>query len=433
MPVVAVIGGQWGDEGKGRIVDLLGQHAQLVVRYSGGSNAGHTVINERGTFKLHLVPAGICRPSTINIIGSGVVIDPAVLLDEMAMLEGAGVSLDKLYISDRAHVIMPYHLLQDRLQESLRGDGKIGTTGRGIGPAYSDKMERVGIRMVDLLHEETLLQRFARVIDHKNRLLQLYGGAEQSLHEIYLQFLEYGRKLRDRIVPTHPLVQGALKRGERILLEGAQGALLDVDWGTYPYVTSSPPGAAGASQGAGIGPRELDHVVGLFKAYTTRVGEGPFPTELTNELGEHIRERGHEFGTVTGRPRRCGWFDVVAARYVCRLNSVDQLLISKLDVLDGIERLKICTGYRVHDTAIDYIPSAISVLSQVEPIYEEWEGWQESTSECRTFADLPAAAQRYLQRLEELVDASISLVSVGPARDQVIERVPIWEDAVVQR
>ncbi len=426
MPVVAVIGGQWGDEGKGRIVDLLGQHAQLVVRYSGGNNAGHTVINERGTFKLHLVPAGICRPETINIIGSGVVLDPAVLLDEMATLEGAGVSLDGLFISDRAHVIMPYHLQQDRLLETLRGDGKIGTTGRGIGPAYSDKMERIGIRMGDLLHEDTLRQRFSRVLDHKQRLLSAYGGSVQLSEEIYEQFVEYGRKLRGRIVPIYPLLQEALRRDDRILLEGAQGVLLDVDWGTYPYVTSSSPGAAGACQGAGIGPRDLSHVAGVFKAYATRVGEGPFPTELTDAVGQLLRERGLEFGTVTGRPRRCGWFDAVAARYVNRLNSVDQLVITKLDVLDGIEQLQICTGYRLHDAVLDYPPSTARELNQVTPVYETWDGWQQSTAECRSYDDLPTAAQRYLQRIEELIEGRIVLVSVGPERDQVIERAPIF-------
>ncbi|HSH77389.1 MAG TPA: adenylosuccinate synthase [Herpetosiphonaceae bacterium] len=426
MPVVAVIGGQWGDEGKGRIVDLLGQHAQLVVRYSGGNNAGHTVINERGTFKLHLVPAGICRPETINIIGSGVVLDPAVLLDEMATLEGAGVSLDGLFISDRAHVIMPYHLQQDRLLESLRGDGKIGTTGRGIGPAYSDKMERIGIRIGDLLHEDMLRQRFSRVLDHKKRLLSAYGGSVQLSEEIYEQFVEYGRKLRGRIVPIYPLIQEALRRDDRILLEGAQGVLLDVDWGTYPYVTSSSPGAAGACQGAGIGPRDLSHVAGVFKAYATRVGEGPFPTELTDAVGQLLRERGLEFGTVTGRPRRCGWFDAVAARYANRLNSVDQLVITKLDVLDGFEQLRICTGYHLHDAVLDYPPSTARELNQVTPVYETWDGWQQSTAECRSYDALPKAARQYLERIEELIEGRIVLVSVGPERDQVIERAPIF-------
>jgi len=426
MPVVALIGGQWGDEGKGGTVDLLAKRAHMVIRYSGGNNAGHTVINDLGSFKLHLVPCGIFRPAVVNIIGSGIVLDPIVLLDEMTMLEAAGVSLDNLYISDRAHLIVPYHLQQDQLQESLRGDSKIGTTGRGIGPAYSDKMERTGIRMGDLLHEETLLQRFARVIDHKNRTLRAYGGTDQSLHETYLQFLEYGRRLRDRIVPTHPLIQRALRQDERVLLEGAQGVLLDVDWGTYPYVTSSSPGAAGACQGAGIGPRDLDHVVGIFKAYTTRVGEGPFPTELTNALGLHLRERGVEYGATTGRPRRCGWFDAVAARYAVELNSIDQLIITKLDVLDDLAEVKICTGYRLHDTAISYLPSAVAVLSEVEPVYETVPGWQEPITDCREFAQLPQAARQYLDRIEELLGASIAVISVGPERDQIIERRPIF-------
>jgi adenylosuccinate synthase len=426
MPVVAVIGGQWGDEGKGRFIDLLGQRAHMVLRYSGGNNAGHTVINDRGTFKLHLVPCGIFQADAVNIIGSGVVLDPAVLLDEMAMLEAANIPLDNLYISDRAHVIMPYHIAQDRLQESLRGDSRIGTTGRGIGPAYSDKTERAGIRTGDLLHEETLLQRVARVVDQKNRILHAYGGDELSLHDTYLQLLEYGRKLRDRIVPSHPLVQGALKRGERILLEGAQAVLLDVDWGTYPYVTSSSPGAAGACQGAGIGPRDLDHIAGAFKAYTTRVGEGPFPTELTSALGQQLRERGHEYGTLTGRPRRCGWFDAVAARYVRELNSIDYLLITKLDVLDELDQLKICTGYRLNSTEIDYLPSSATVLNDIEPVYETFEGWQEPTTNCRTFDDLPVAAQRYLRRIEELVGAQIAMISVGPEREQVIEHVALF-------
>lgn len=422
MPVISVIGGQWGDEGKGRFIDLLGQRAQMVIRPSGGNNAGHTVINDLGTFKLHLVPCGIFKPDAINIIGSGVVLDPAVLLDEIAMLEEAGVSLKNLYISDRAHVIMPYHVQQDRLQESLRGDGRLGTTGRGIGPAYSDKMERVGIRMGDLLREEVLLQRFARVLDQKNRVLQAYGGKEQPLQDLYRQFVEYGRKLRDHVAPTHQMVQAAVRRGDRVLLEGAQGVLLDIDWGTYPYVTSSSPGAAGACQGAGIGPRDLDHVAGLFKAYSTRVGEGPYPTELTDQLGQQLRDRGQEYGATTGRPRRCGWFDAVGARYSCELNSVDYLLISKLDVLDELPQIKICTHYRLNDTTIDYIPSAISVLGEVEPVYEEFEGWQQPTSNCRSYEELPQAAQRYLERIEELVGAQIAMISVGPERDQVIER-----------
>jgi adenylosuccinate synthase len=426
MSVVAVIGGQWGDEGKGRIVDLLAQQSHMVIRYSGGNNAGHTVINDRGTFKLHLVPAGIFNAETINIIGTGVVVDPAALLEEMETLAAAGVTFDNLFISDRAHVIMPYHLEQDRIQESMRGDGRIGTTGRGVGPAYSDKMERIGIRMGDLFHEATLLQQVTRALDVKNRLLQLHGGQPQAVEPTYEKLLEYGRALRTRIAVTHPLVQQAMGRGDRILLEGAQASLLDIDWGTYPYVTSSAPGAAGACQGSGIGPRQISTVLGVFKAYTTRVGGGPFPTELLDETGQLLREYGHEYGTTTGRPRRCGWFDAVAARYVIELNGINYLSITKLDVLDTLPTLRICTGYRLNGRAIDYMPSSADDLSQVEPIYEELPGWQTSTSAARAFDDLPANAQRYLMRLEELTGATTALISVGPAREANVERVPSY-------
>ena len=426
MSVVAVIGGQWGDEGKGRIVDLLAQQSHMVIRYSGGNNAGHTVINNLGTFKLHLVPAGIFNAETVNIIGTGVVIDPAALLEEMDMLAAADVTFDNLFISDRAHVIMPYHLEQDRIQESMRGDGRIGTTGRGVGPAYSDKMERIGIRMGDLLHEATLLQQVTRALNIKNRLLQLHGGQPQAIEPTYEKLLEYGRALRPRIATTHPLVQQAMGRGDRILLEGAQASLLDIDWGTYPYVTSSAPGAAGACQGSGIGPRQISTVLGVFKAYTTRVGGGPFPTELLDETGQLLRTHGHEYGTTTGRPRRCGWFDAVAARYVVELNGINYLSITKLDVLDTLPTLRICTGYQLNGRRIDYMPSSIDELSQVEPIYEDLSGWQTSTSAARSFDDLPANAQRYLMRLEELTGATTALISVGPAREANVERVPSY-------
>lgn len=427
MSVVAIIGGQWGDEGKGRVVDLLAQHAHMVIRYSGGNNAGHTVINDRGTFKLHLVPAGIFNPETTNIIGTGVVVDPAALLEELAMLAEAGVTFDNLYISDRAHVIMPYHREQDRIQESLRGDGRIGTTGRGVGPAYGDKMERIGIRMGDLLHADTLLQHLARALDAKNTWLQAYGGKAQPLQALHQQFVDYGQQLRAYIKPTHRLVQQAVSLGQQVLLEGAQASLLDVDWGTYPYVTSSAPGAAGACQGAGIGPRQVSHVLGVFKAYTTRVGGGPFPTELTDETGNLLRERGHEYGTTTGRPRRCGWFDAVAARYVVELNGIDYMVWTKLDILDTLPTIRICTGYKLHGATIDYVPSSIAELSQVEPIYEELPGWQTPTDALRTFDDLPPNAQRYLQRLEELTGIPTAIISVGPARQSSIECVPVAE------
>jgi adenylosuccinate synthase len=427
MSVVAVIGGQWGDEGKGRIVDLLAQQAHMVIRYSGGNNAGHTVINDRGAFKLHLVPAGIFNPETINIIGTGVVVDPAALLEELAMLAEAGVTFDNLFISDRAHVIMPYHRDQDRVQETLRGDGRIGTTGRGVGPAYSDKMERIGIRIGELLDAESLQQRLSRILDAKSSLLRLDKSDQPSADVLAQQFLGYGDQLRTYIGPTHPRVQQALRQDARVLLEGAQASLLDVDWGTYPYVTSSAPGAAGACQGAGIGPRQLTRVLGVFKAYTTRVGGGPFPTELTDATGNDLRERGHEYGTTTGRPRRCGWFDAVAARYVVELNGIDQLVITKLDVLDTLPTLRICTGYRLNGAVIDYMPSSAVELSQVEPIYEDLPGWQAPTDTIRDFDQLPANAQRYLQRIAELSGAPIALVSVGATRDATIECVSVDE------
>ena len=430
MPVVAVIGAQWGDEGKGHIVDLLAARARLVIRYGGGNNAGHTVVNERGTFKLHIVPSGIFDPSTVNLIGSGMVIDPAVLLKELEELERQGISTAKLFISERAHVIMPYHVLQDQYEETLRGDAKIGTTGRGIGPAYADKMARTGIRMADLLHEETLLSRLRQVLDVKNKLLAgVYGAPALSLHETYLRYLDYGRKLTDHVTDMHPIVQHALDKDLPILLEGAQGALLDVDYGTYPFVTSSPPGAAGACQGAGIGPTALSSVAGVYKAYATRVGEGPFPTEVSGAEADMLRQIGTpwaEVGTTTGRLRRVGWFDAVLARYAARINGVDTMIITKLDVLDQMPTIKICTGYRLHDTVLDFPPTNIATLARVEPIYEEMSGWQQPTTGARRFDQLPAEAQNYVARLCELTGARIGMVSVGPGREQIIEVDPLF-------
>jgi adenylosuccinate synthase len=425
MPIVAVIGAQWGDEGKGHIVDLLAERARLVIRYGGGNNAGHTVINERGAFKLHIVPSGIFNPSTVNVIGSGVVVDPAVLLKELADLQEQGISVAKLFISDRAHVIMPYHVLQDQYEETLRGDSKIGTTGRGIGPAYADKMSRVGIRLTDLLHEETLLSRLRQVLELKNKLLTaLYNAPPLSLHETYLRYLDYGRQLADYVTDTHPIIQRAIEKDVAILLEGAQGTLLDVDHGTYPFVTSSPPGAAGACQGAGIGPTRLNSVVGVIKAYTTRVGEGPFPTEVNGPIADVLRQLGKpwaEVGTTTGRLRRVGWFDAVLARYAARINGIDTLVITKLDVLDTLPSIKICTGYQLHDTELDYPPANLAVLGRVEPIYEELPGWNVPTSGVRRFDQLPQEAQDYVARLCELTGTRLGMVSVGPGHDQVIE------------
>jgi adenylosuccinate synthase len=425
MPVVAVIGAQWGDEGKGRAIDLYAERARLVVRYGGGNNAGHTIVNDYGVFKLHLLPSGLFYPHAVNVIGSGVVIDPAVLIKELNDLRERGVSTEKLFISDRAHVIMPYHVQQDRLDEMLRGDGKIGTTGRGVGPAYADKVSRIGIRMGDLLNEELLLSRLQQVLEVKNKLLAtLYNAPPLSLHEIYLQYLEYGRQLADYVTDTHPIIHRALDKDVGVLLEGAQGALLDLDYGTYPYVTSSPPGAAGAAQGSGIGPTRIQSVVGVYKAYATRVGEGPFPTELHGGEADVLRQLGTpwaEVGTTTGRLRRVGWFDAVLARYTAQTNGIDTVAITKLDVLDTLPKIKICVGYRMHDAEIDYPPADILTFSKVEPIYEELPGWQTSTTGMRRFEQLPNEAKTYVARLCELIGARIGIVSVGPGREQVIE------------
>jgi len=424
MPVVAVIGAQWGDEGKGHVVDMLADRARLVIRYGGGNNAGHTVVNERGAFKLHVVPSGIFDPSTVNVIGSGVVIDPTVLLKELADLQAQGIGTAKLFISERAHVVMPYHIVQDQIEETLRGDAKIGTTGRGIGPAYGDKIARIGIRMGDLLHEETLLSRLRHVLEVKNKLITtLYNHQPLSLHEIYLRYLDYGRQLADHVIDVYPIIHRALDKDVPILLEGAQGVLLDLDHGTYPYVTSSPPGAAGACQGAGISPTRLNSVVGVYKAYITRVGEGPFPTEVQGEEADVLRQLGKpwaEVGTTTGRLRRVGWFDAVLARYAAQINGIDTVAITKLDVLDTLPRVKICVGYRLHDSELDYPPANIATLERVEPIYEELPGWQRPTSGLRRFDQLPTEAQSYIARLCELVGARIGIVSVGPGREQII-------------
>lgn len=425
MPVVAVIGAQWGDEGKGHIVDWLANQSSMVIRYGGGSNAGHTIVNERGVFKLHLIPSGIIDPRIVNIIAPGVVINPETLIQEIHELQEKGITTSNLLISSRAHVVMPYHIVQDQIQEKSQGDNKIGTTGRGIGPTYADKMFRIGIRMGDLLHEETLLERLRAVLEEKNRMLTtLYRIKAISLHDTYLRFLNYGHQLGNYITDVHATIHQAMEQNKPILLEGAQGALLDVDHGTYPFVTSSPPGAAGACQGAGIGPTHLNSVVGVFKAYTTRVGAGPFPTEIEDEDAEVLRQTGKpwaEVGTTTGRARRVGWFDAVMARYAAELNGIDSVVITKLDVLDTLPRIKICTGYRRYDEIMEYPPTSTAFFRQIEPVYEEMPGWQTPTGGIRTFSDLPDEAQSYIARLCQLVGARLSMVSVGPERDQIVQ------------
>ena len=427
MSAFVIIGGQWGDEGKGRMVDLLAQDATVVARYSAGDNAGHTIINHLGKFALHLVPAGIFYPEKICLIGNGVVINPAVLLDEIQQLESRGVSTKHLYVSDRAHVLMPYHTLIDELEEDARGDAAIGTTRRGVGPAFVDKVARTGIRMADFIEPDALRARLEQVLPQKNMLLErMYGSPPLDLEKLYADSVEYACKLKPFVRDISAVVHDALDRGEKVLLEGAQGSLLDLDAGTYPYVTSStpPPLAAGAAIGVGIGPTQIDRVIGIYKAYMTRVGAGPMPTELANETGDILRREGPapEFGATTGRPRRCGWFDAVASRHSVRVNGVTSAALTRLDVLDNFPTIELCTAYELDGERVDSFPATISVLERVKPVFEEVTGWQESTAGVRRFDDLPPNAQVYVKRIEELLGCPIEIVSVGPEREQVIIR-----------
>jgi adenylosuccinate synthase len=426
MTVFALIGGQWGDEGKGKVIDYLAEKADMVVRFSGGDNAGHTVINNYGTFKLHLVPSGIFNSSATCIISNGMVVNPQALLTELNELNTHGVDTSRLFISDRAHIIMPYHILLDGLEEERRGQGALGTTRKGIGPAFTDKTARIGIRAEDLLNKDTLIQRLKPVLELKNLILtKIYQHPPLELEEVIRQYSLYGEQLGPLIRNTGPMIHRAVEEGEFILLEGAQGSLLDTDFGTYPYVTSSSPLAGGGSLGSGIGPMKFNRVVGVFKSYITRVGSGPMPTELINKTGELIREKAHEFGTTTGRPRRCGWFDAVAGRYSVQINSISDIALTHLDIYDGFSLLKICTGYKVDNEVLDYFPSSIAVLEKCQPVYEEMDGWEELTSEAKTFDQLPPAAQRYIGRIEELLHCYVSFVTVGPHRDQTIMVRPI--------
>ncbi len=422
MVAVAVIGAQWGDEGKGKIVDELSMGADFVVRFQGGSNAGHRVVHEKGAFAFRLVPSGILYPNTTCIIGNGVVVDPKGLIAEMEELQKQGIDISRLYISERAHVVMPYHFLLDRLEEEARGADKIDSTQRGIGPAYVDKHARIGIRMADLLDVDTFRAKLSSILHHKNRMItQIYGQPPLSLEEIHGEYFVYGLQLRSHIADTQKMLHDALFDHKTILLEGAQGALLDIDFGTYPFVTSSSTMAANAAVGAGLPPRSLDRVVGVYKAYTTRVGSGPMPTELFDAVGQELRNRGHEYGTNTGRPRRCGWFDAVAGRFVAQLNGLDACVITKLDVLDTFPKLKICTAYNLHGKTIHSLPAILSDLAACEPVYEEVEGWQCDTTGICTYDELPKAAKAYLKRLEELLETPIAMISVSPQRGKTIQ------------
>jgi adenylosuccinate synthase len=422
MTVTAIVGAQWGDEGKGRIIDFLAQQADMVIRFQGGDNAGHTVINAYGKHALHLIPSGIFNPQTKNIIGTGCVVNPQSLLEEMANLEKAGVSLDNLWISQRAQMLMPYHRTLDVLEEAARGSDTIGTTKRGIGPAYADKAARSGLRIGDLLQPDWLEGRLDNALQTINRKIEILGGEPVDGQELYALCMDYREKLAHRIIDTVPMTRRAVENGDDILLEGQLGVMRDLDWGIYPYVTSSNPTAAFAPSGAGLPARTIDRVIGVVKAYSSAVGDGPFPVELHDADGARLRDIGQEFGATTGRPRRCGWFDGVAIAYAAWLNGMTGLAITKLDILDHFETLKICTGYQLPDGEIvrDSMPDT-AVLNRVKPVYEEWPGWQTSTEGCRSWADLPPAAQRYIERISELAGIPIAYVSVGAERDQMFE------------
>ncbi|MCC6621438.1 MAG: adenylosuccinate synthase [Deltaproteobacteria bacterium] len=418
MPVTAVVGAQWGDEGKGRMVDFLAQEADLVIRFQGGDNAGHTVVNEHGRFALHLVPSGIFNRGTQCVIGAGTVVSPSGLLKELDDLRAAAIPLDNLWVEKRAHVVLPYHRLLDGLQERARGGAEIGTTKRGIGPAYADKAARAGVRMGDLLRPDYLRERLAQALPQKNQTLVHYGEPPLELDALVEEQLALGARLKDRIVDTLPIVQGAIRRGDNILLEGQLGVMRDLDWGTYPYVTSSNPlvGAAGA----GLPPTAVDRVIGVVKAYSTAVGAGPFPTELTGEVGEKLRTVGGEFGATTGRPRRCGWYDAVAVSHAAWLNGFTSLAVTKLDVLDHFEELVVCVAYELDGQRIEHVPDTPE-MAMVKPIYETWPGWMSSTADARRWDDLPKAARAYLHRIAELAKVPIEFVSVGAERAQLLE------------
>ncbi|MEQ9553412.1 MAG: adenylosuccinate synthase [Coleofasciculus sp. G3-WIS-01] len=421
MANVVVIGAQWGDEGKGKVTDLLSKSADVVVRYQGGVNAGHTVVVQGQTFKLHLIPSGILYPETECIIGSGTVIDPQVLIGELDQLEQLGISTQKLLISETAHVTMPYHRLIDQASEERRGDHKIGTTGRGIGPTYADKSERIGIRVVDLMDADILRKQLNWTINYKNAVIEkLYNIPPLDPATVIEQYLAYAERLRPHVVDCSLKIYDAIQQRHNILFEGAQGTLLDLDHGTYPYVTSSNPVAGGACVGAGVGPTMIDRVIGVAKAYTTRVGEGPFPTELHGDLGQLLCDRGAEFGTTTGRRRRCGWFDAVIGRYAVRINGMDCLAITKLDILDTLEELKVCVAYEINGQRCEDFPSNARRFAQCKPIYKTLPGWQQSTVHCRALEDLPKQALAYLKFLAELMEVPIALVSLGASRDQTI-------------
>ncbi|MEV0080385.1 adenylosuccinate synthase [Nocardia neocaledoniensis] len=424
MPAIVLIGAQWGDEGKGKATDLLGERLQWVVRYQGGNNAGHTVVLPNGDkFALHLIPSGILTPGVKNVIGNGVVVDPGVLLDELAGLEERGVDTTGLLLSADAHLIMPYHVAIDKVAERFLGSRKIGTTGRGIGPCYQDKVARVGVRVADVLDEKILTQKVEAALEFKNQVLvKIYNRRALDPQQVVDEVLEQAESFKHRIADTRLELNLALERGDTILLEGSQGTLLDVDHGTYPFVTSSNPTSGGAAVGSGIGPNKIDTVLGILKCYTTRVGSGPFPTELFDNFGEFLAKQGGEVGVTTGRARRCGWFDAVISRYATRVNGITDYFLTKLDVLSGLDTVPICVAYEIDGARVEQMPTTQTEFHHAKPVYEEMPGWWEDISHARTFEELPANAQAYVLRLEELSGARISCIGVGPGRDQTIVR-----------
>ncbi len=426
MSVTILVGGQWGDEGKGKVIDLLADGVDMVVRSQGGNNAGHTVVSEGREFRFQLIPSGILYPQVTCVIGHGMVVDPGAFLRELDTLRSQGISTDNLFISDRAHMVMPYHPALDKLGEHQRGDDRLGTTARGIGPCYEDKVRRIGFRIGDLQKPLFMAKKLAFVLRLKNETLtRLYDHDPFDEKAILDEYMGYAERLDRYIRDIYPVVQGALAQNRRILLEGAQGVMLDIDLGTYPYVTSSAPTAGGSLTGSGIPPSRIDRTVGVFKAYATRVGYGPFPTELTDSLGEYLREHGGEYGTVTGRARRTGWFDANVARYSVNTNGIDSIVVTKLDVLSGLDPLRIAVAYDSKGEAWDHPIANISHYKHCEPQYVEMPGWTESLRDCRRFEDLPANAQAYVTRLEELCAASVDVISVGPDRQHTIVRRPI--------
>ena len=423
MNTIALIGAQWGDEGKGKYIDILASTADYVVRATGGSNAGHTVVSGNNTYKLHLVPSGILYPKTVNIIGNGVVLDPKVVLEEMDELARLGVKFDNLLMDLRAHIVLPYHKEFDELAELAKGANAIGTTKRGIGPCYADKCDRIGIRLIDLLDENVFAKKLKQNLELKNKIITaVYGGKPLDFDEIYTEYCGYAKRLAPYACDTGAVLYDAIKANKRVVFEGAQGTLLDLDSGTYPFVTSSHPITGGFCAGAGVGPTAIKECLGIAKSYTTRVGAGPFPTELDDEIGKHLLNVGHEYGVTTGRARRCGWLDAVILRLAVRINGLTALAINKLDPLTGLKKIKVATAYKLNGKNIKDFPADISILEKCTPVYEEFDGWTEDITGCRRFEDLPKAAQKYILAIEKIAECPVTMIGVGPDREQNIVR-----------